>query len=75
MDRKRSFISPLLDANPEVIKMALTLFLLLVPPLLLQHFPLCFLQQLQAVHRQKHVGEHIVLWGAPLIVVFLRELV
>lgn len=55
--------------------MALTLFLLLVPPLLLQHFPLCFLQQLQVVHWPKHVGERVVLWGAPLIVLLVRKLV
>lgn len=47
---------PLLDANPEVVKMPVPLFLLLVPPLFLQHSPLCFLQQLQAIRWQEHVG-------------------
>lgn len=48
--------SALLDANPQVIKMTVPLLFLLVSPLFLQHFSLGFLQQLQAVRWQEHVG-------------------
>ena len=66
---------PLLDANPQVVEMPVPLFLLLVPPLFLQHSPLCFLQQLQAIRRQEHVRQQIVLQGTPLIVLFVGKLV
>ncbi|TNN71591.1 hypothetical protein EYF80_018116 [Liparis tanakae] len=39
------------------------------------HFSLGFLQQLQAVRWQEHVGQQIVLQGTPLLVLFVRELV
>lgn len=51
-----SLLLPLLDSNPQVVEMPVPLFLLLVPPLFLQHPPLRLLQQLQAVRRQEHVG-------------------
>lgn len=65
----------LLDAHPEVVEMPVPLLLLLVPPLFLQHFPLCFLQQLQAIGRQEHVRQEVVLQGTPLILLFVGELV
>lgn len=65
----------LLDSDPEVVKMTVPLFLLLVPPLLLQHTPLCLLQHLQAVRRQEHVGQQILLQGPPLVLLFVGELV
>lgn len=66
---------PLLDANPEVVKMPVPLFLLLIPPLFLQHFPLRFLQQLQAIRWQKHVGQQIIVQGTPLILLFVGKFV
>lgn len=54
--RRSRVLLPLLDANPQVIKMPVPLLFLLVSPLFLQHFSLGFLQQLQAVRWQEHVG-------------------
>lgn len=51
-----SFLLPLLYANPKVVEMPVPLLLLLVPPLFLQHLPLGFFQQLQAIRWQEHVG-------------------
>lgn len=48
--------------------MPVPLFLLLVPPLFLQQFPLGFLQQLQALRRHDHVGHQTVLQGGPFLV-------
>lgn len=63
--------SPVVNANPEVIEVPVSLFLLLVPFFFLLQFLFCFQQQFQATRGQQHMGD---LQGASMLILIVREL-